>query len=55
MQLLIFEFSGGNAKNGMEWNLWSDAKVSERKSLFSSIRVFFFELMLYFFTGSSVI
>ena len=35
--------------------LWSDAKVSKRKSLFSSIRVFFFELMLYFFTGSSVI
>ena len=33
---------------------WSDAKVSKRKSLFSSIRVFFFELVI-FFTGSSVI
>ena len=33
--------------------LWSDAKVSKRKSLFSSIRAFFFELVI-FFTGSSV-
>ena len=34
--------------------LCSDAKVSKRKSLFSSIRVFFFELVI-FFPGSSVI
>ena len=47
MQLLIFELSDGNAI------LWSDAKVSKRKSLFSSIRVFVFELVI-FFTGSSV-